>query len=261
MDLRGLPKQEVTRDDVQYRQKTRFRGVALSDVFAASPPPEAADLAILQFRNGMQVPVHPNDSAELSRLNAFIATEVWRPASEGQAEGWSTAFVPVGKAVAPGRDRRPIEFLGNKVMVETRWHPWVPERKDKKAFSPWAYVDSLVGIEYVQRAAYERQFRVTSGGDAVGYGLFRQSCQFCHGVAKVGAKFGWDFAAPIALSEYRGPRSLALHVKYREGDAPERGLMMPAFPEFKDADLEALWAWMSALGKQKPQPYRLTGVP
>src|SRR6476620_7351396 len=58
--------------------------------------------------------------------------------------------------------------------------------------------------------------------------LFR-FCQFCHGVHKVGAKFGWDFVEPTPIwSLHKPPKNLFLHIAYKPLDAAERVLMMPA---------------------------------
>lgn len=240
--------------DVQYGQVERFRGFPLRALFLASPPPPGTDLALLHFANGMVVPVAPGDAPALKRLDLFVALERWTPAAPGEPAHWSRDFPPVYKPVAPGRDRRPITFAGNKLTTASLGHP-VAARSGAVGFSPWLHVDSLTGVEYVEAAAYARQFATREGDDSRGLRVFEQTCQFCHGVAKVGASFGWDFAGPVPLTEYRGRRALALHVQYREGDAPERGLMMPALPELDDAAVGALWDWMDHITREGPKPY------
>lgn len=254
VDLSILESQERTIDDVQYRQQQRYRGVSLAAILGAQPPPAGTDLAILHFHNGMRIGVHPRKADELAKLDAFVALDIWRAASEDTPEGWSHDFPTVSKHVAPGRDARPLTFTGNKLVLGTGWHPRVPG-DGKHGFSPWLYTDTLTGIEYANEAAYERQFRLVGGGDEVGYGVFARTCAFCHGIEHVGASYGWDFSEPVSVTEYRGAKSLAMHVKYREANAPERGLMMPAFPDLKDSALKAVWDWMSKLSKQKTQPY------
>ena len=120
-------------------------------------------------------------------------------------------------------------FSGNKLVVAVLWHPAVAAAA-QPAFSPWRHTDTLTGIELVAAQAYYRQFDV-GGGDMVqrGQAVFQQSCQFCHGVRKVGAKFGWDFVEPTPIWSYHRPaKNLFLHVAYKPLDAAERGLMMPA---------------------------------
>jgi hypothetical protein len=80
-------------------------------------------------------------------------------------------------------------------------------------------------------------------------------CQFCHGARSVGAAFGWDFVEPIPLHAYRSPETLFLHVRYRDGLAPEKGLMMPAFKDLGPRDARAVWRWLRDLGEQPLRSY------
>ena len=105
-------------------------------------------------------------------------------------------------------------------------------------------------------ASWDAQFAAgDSAQHAEGQRVFLSRCQFCHGVKKVGATFGWDFVEPIPVSQHRSAKSLALHVRSREGDAPEAGLMMPALRDVTEVEVTAVWKWMEAIGKQGPRRY------
>ena len=242
--------------DPQYgpAEKRWYRALPLETVFKVAPPTGNADLALLRFENGMAIPVRATRPAELGRLRAFIAvaTSARAPDQGGQ---WSSTFEKVTKPGAGDRDRRPLEFHGNKLVVESGWHPMVAA--DAAAtFNPWAFADTLVSIEYVNEAAWFRQFDPTDAAAKPGAQVFRGRCQFCHGVSNVGASYGWDFVEPYPAYKHRAPGSLTMHVKYREQDAPEKALMMPGFHEMKKPDVEAAWKWLEAMGTQGLFPYR-----
>lgn len=247
--LRQLKVIEVTGEDAQYGGARTYRGVKLEALIAAAKPGWHLDVALLHFRNGMVVPVPFRQEALMRKLDVLVALE-------HKADGkWSAAFPQIPKPGAESRDRRPIVFEGNKVAAKTLFHPALPVDANDDA-SPWRYVDSLAGVEFVDGAAWNAQF--SAGDDATvkqGEALFLARCAFCHGVKKVGASWGWDLVEPIPLSEHRAPKSLWLHIKSRPADAPEAGLMMPAFRDVKEAEAAALWKWMAAIAKTGPRPY------
>lgn len=241
--LSSLPTTSVERQDVQYGRTLRFQGIALDAFLSAARPPPSADLAVLHFVNGMTIPIPFRAPGTLSRLNAFIARAVWTQWSDGQLD-WDFSLPNVEKQNMGLTDVRPIIFHGNKVVVATRWHPAVPTEQ-AEFFSPWLYADTLVGVEWAEAKAYRASLpEGTTDESRHGRELFSQRCQFCHGVRGVGASFGWDFVEPLPLFTYRGPDSLYLHVKYRDGNAAAKGLLMPAFPDVTPGDAEALWEWM-----------------
>jgi mono/diheme cytochrome c family protein len=89
-----------------------------------------------------------------------------------------------------------------------------------------------------------------------GLAVFQQSCQFCHGVRKVGAKFGWDFVDPTPIWSYhKPPKTLFLHVAYKPLDAAERGLMMPAMSFMSQDDAALLWQWLKAVATNPMAAY------
>lgn len=236
-------------DDAQLGAKRRYRAIKLESLLNQAAPDAKLDTAILHFRNGMAVPIPFRDAQAMARLNLSLALAV-------EVDGtMSTAFPPLRKEGAETRDKRPIFFDGNKIVAPTLWHPLVGD-KAIQAFSPWKHVDRLEGIEFVNWAAYTKQFTFGRTPDvARGQDLFLARCAFCHGVRKVGADFGWDFVEPVAVSTYRSAPALLTHMKYKLGDAPERGLMMPNFADVTEADAKALWKFLDAAAKTEPKAY------
>ncbi len=252
VDVAAAPLVEVDQFDAQYGAHHRYRGVPLEWLINAATVPPTVDLALLHFENGMVVPLRFREASEMERLAPFVAVEVWTVDTLGRS-GWSRELPDIAKKGEESDDWRPIRFHGNKMVVEALWHPDVPAAT-LRVFSPWAHVDALVGVELAETRAYHRQIQ---GPDtaADGYRVYAERCQFCHGVRQVGASFGWDFALPVPLHTYRDPHSLLFHTKYRQMDATSRGLMMPAFPDLRPAQVAALWAWMAAIVTTGPAPY------
>jgi mono/diheme cytochrome c family protein len=252
LNLDLLPLVTVERVDVQYGTLGAFRGIPLKAVIDAFAPDAALDLAILHFANGMAVPVPFRDAAVMKRLDPFIARgmETYR---KGPVRAAFFPDIPKKGATA---DVRPIVFVGNKVVVAEKWHPAVAAAA-QPAFSPWSHTDTLTGIELVASGPYYRQFDVSSdSGVQRGLALYRQSCQFCHGTRRVGAKFGWDFVEPLPIFSYQKPtKTLFMHVAYKPLDAAERGLMMPAMKFMTEEDAANLWQWLRAIATKPMPPY------
>ncbi len=233
--------QSAERYDAQYARAGRYRGIPVKTLLDRYAPDRSLDLAILHFANGMAVPLPFRDEIAMKRLSPFIAR--------------GGRFPAIPKKEAPF-DRRPIQFSGNKLVVADSWHPDVlPE--SQPAFSPWTHVDTLVGIEIVSAASYYAQFE--AGGEArVGRGLtlFRQSCQFCHGVHQIGATFGWDFADSPAISDYEDSAANLYHnVAYKPRNAGELGLMMPPLSFLSEAAAGDVRQWLQAVGGLPRPPY------
>lgn len=214
--------------------------------------PEASlDLAILHFANGMAVPLPFRDAGVMKRLDPFLARGMAVRSKE-----------PIQVGVFPGlpkrnarADARPVTFAGNKIVVAGWWHPALGE-KVKPVFSPWSHTDSLVSIEFAESEPYYRQFDVAADAQVQrGLEIFRQSCQFCHGARKTGARFGWDFVEPMPMYTYRKEMNLHYHVAYKPLDAAERGLMMPALRFMTREDAAALWQWLRAVATKDMPPY------
>lgn len=250
VDLDKLGLVDGKRFDAQYGGLRSVRGIALASVIDAFAPDSSLDLAILHFANGMAVPVAFRDADVMKRLDPFIARGMETHAGGPVRAGF---FQEIRRKGAT-EDPRPIVFSGNKLIVAVLWHPAVATAA-QPTFSPWRQTDTLTGIELVAAKAYYRQFE-GGGGDFVqrGQAIFQQSCQFCHGVRKVGAKFGWDFVDPTPIWSLHQPvKNLFLHVAYKPLDATERGIMMPAMSFMSQDDAALLWRWLKAVATN-PMP-------
>jgi mono/diheme cytochrome c family protein len=242
VDLDRMRLEHVQRYDAQYARDGRYRGAPLQVLLAQYAPDVSLDLAILHFANGMAVPIPFRDQVTMRRLAPFVAR--------------GSKFPALPKKDAPF-DRRPIEFSGNKLVVADRWHPDVLSETQSE-FSPWTHVDTLTGIELVATVPYYAQFEV-AGGAGVGRGgaLFRQNCQFCHGVHQIGATFGWDFVDSPAISNYEdSPENLYHNVAFKPRNASEIGLMMPPLTFLSQAAANDVLQWLEAINKVPRPPYR-----
>ncbi len=252
ISLDELALRDVQRVDVQYHGAFTYRGVELAALIDGFAPPPSADLALLHFANGMQIPLAFRDTELVHQLAPFVARGMRlgpnRPMQIGR-------FPKVSRSSAV-RDPRPIVFYGNKLVVADAGHPDVPPAH-RTVLSPWALADSLIGIEFVSRAAYYEQFDVDQDPQVKeGERLYAQSCQFCHGVRQTGAAFGWDFVDPTPIAEYRHGRNFFLHVHYKPQDAVARGLRMPALSYMSEDEAQSLWRWLKAIADHPLRPYR-----
>ena len=251
LDLDAIGLSEVEQPDVQYEGTFHFKAVPLKKILDKAAPPESVDLALLHFANGMVVPLPFRDEALMERLRPVVA----RAIRIEPAKPWSVGKFPeIAKKVQGYVDVRPIRFGANKLVVADRLHPDVPEAA-RTTFSPWIHVDTLVGIELVQAAAYYRQFDVSPAA-AVGLKIFKESCQFCHGVRRVGASYGADAVEPLPMYSERKAGNLFFHIRYRTENAPSRGLMMPALKHISEADATQLWQWLKALDEKSLVDYK-----
>ena len=234
--LRGEALVTVERLDVQLGERRTFRGVPLVRLVRARAAPPGTDTVVLGFDNGMRVPVR---LADLEALDALVALE-----SRSGKEPFSTMFPEVKKKKTATPDPRPLRFLGNKLVLTSTTHPRVPAPTQA---SPWLYVDALVSLRWVDGARYEQDFGGLDARVAAGREVFLTRCQWCHGVAGHGARYGWDFVRPVPLYEWRSARSLHAHVRFRNADAVERGYMMQPQLDATEAEIGLLHAWMRAL--------------
>jgi mono/diheme cytochrome c family protein len=216
----SLPLVEARRVDVQYHGAIVYRGIGLDAVIARFAPPAGADLALLHFANGMQVPLPFRDADVMRRLSPFLA----RGMQIGPGSPMRVARFPnVSRPHSGFADVRPVTFTGNKVVVAEAAHPDVPPAA-REALSPWAQADT-------------------------------QSCTFCHGIRGVGASFGWDFVEPTPIYAYRGARNLFHHIKYKPLDASSRGLQMPALSYMNEQEALSVWVWLKAVATHPLAPY------
>lgn len=252
VDLESLPQKQEQRTDVQYGTSAYYRGVALSDIWAKYTPPNGTDLALLHFHNGVVIPLPFRDAATMKRVAPFVALS-----RSTTAEGpYRTELPPVNKSVEGYADIRQVAFSGNKIVVADGWHPEMTEPALAN-FSPWRLTGSLTGIEFVEGTAYYRQF-VPSADVRPGFEVFRQNCQFCHGVNKVGARFGWDYATPLPLHTYRSTeQKLYMHIAYRV-EYKATWQQMPALKHISQAEAGLLWQWMRAVSSAPMTRYTPT---
>ncbi|MBL9004473.1 MAG: cytochrome c [Myxococcales bacterium] len=252
VDLESLPQKQEQRTDVQYGSSAYYRGVALSDIWAKYTPPKGTDLALLHFHNGVVIPLPFRDAATMKRVAPFVALS-----RSTTAEGpYRTELPPVNKSVEGYADVRQVAFSGNKIVVADGWHPEMTEAALAN-FSPWRLAGSLTGIEFVEGTAYYRQF-VPSADVRPGFEVFRQNCQFCHGVNKVGAHFGWDYATPLPLHTYRSTeQKLYMHIAYRV-EYKATWQQMPALKHVSQAEAGLLWQWMRAVSSAPMTRYTPT---
>ncbi len=249
VDLGRLPPVETTRADIQYGAARTYLGVPLGSILATHPAPGDADTAVLHFANGMEVPV-PLRPPDGNRQVVFVAL-AWKDGGQ-----WSVAFPPVFKD-GDESDRRPIRFGANKVVVGVAAHPMVG-KVHAATYSPWLHADTLTGIEYVSLSAWQGQFDVAPRNPAAarGFAVFTQTCQMCHGVRGVGARFGWDLVEPMpAIERHPTAVDVLFHLRHR-ANPKERGLMMPALGSMSEADADALRVWLKALAGAPLRPYR-----
>ncbi len=236
--------------DAQWQKSAEFRGIDLVNVIKQYQAYSGADLALLHFANGMIIPVPVEDDlVTFKQLDIFVA-QAWR--ANGKAK-WSEKFPDVARKNELWRDPVPVTFEGNKVVRKEGKYPLVRD----KEFTPFRHADTLVGVEFVKESAYYRQFTERADKDLSDPGLavFRECCQYCHGVRKVGANFGWDFVDPVPIYDLKRANHLYNKVKYSYHDALERGLRMPRQTSVTEKEMEVLWQWIKRLGNGKSWPY------
>jgi mono/diheme cytochrome c family protein len=256
VDLDALPQRTTTARDPQYGVDVRMRGVSLADVLARAQIPKSADLALLRFNNGLQIPLSFRDQAFMAKLAPFVARATTRDPSEalraGQVE--SPARAPTTE------DLRPVSFNGNKMVVsDAGLASMLPTITGD--LRPWMYADSLFAIELVQNAAWEAHF---DAGPTLSEGkrVYLGSCRYCHAIRGSGGALGWDFVDPYPIYSpewmhrleqgsdelARRPPArtmLSIHVRYRAGIDGNR--TMPALRGMKPAEITALWDWLQAV--------------
>jgi hypothetical protein len=249
--LNALSSQEQSLFDAQYNKKGNYKTVSLEKVVNAYTKCKGCDLILLQFSNGMQIPL-PRDSQMWGKLNPQIATAIKLPGKKS----FKSEFPQIAKKDQRYRDPRPIQFQGNKVVVHDLWHPLIPDPK-KAGFSPWQHGTTLVGIEFADKDAYYAQFRVSKSEEVnVGMELFQNRCQYCHGIQLVGARLGWDYLEPIPIFKLKDINHVYQLVKYRYHDELERGLLMPEQADVTSEQTGLLWAWLKALAPEGVKKYQ-----
>jgi mono/diheme cytochrome c family protein len=254
VDLDALPLREVRVRDPQYGAEVRARAIALAEVWGRAAVPSQADLALLRFDNGLQIPLPFRDPLFMQALAPMIA----RATSTG-AGGLQPGRIADTRRPPTEEDLRPLSFHGNKVIVaDPQKAPVLPSVRDD--LKPWLYADSLFAIELVERVAWEAQLDAGAATQE-GKRVFLGSCRFCHAVRGVGGALGWDFVDPVPIyseewlkrfkagSDEINPMPartmLSIHVRHR---APVGGTRtMPALRGMRLPEVQALWDWLQAI--------------
>lgn len=244
-DVQAAPMKAHELMDLQYGARRQFKATPLWAVIdQVAPKDPKIDGVVLRFANGMAVPL-PLAPAGREAIKLWIARAVW---IDGK---WSRDLPPVKHGDA---DPRPLKFKGHKLVAETPFHPFLHA---DATFSPWRHVDTLVGLEFINLKAWYGQFQVDAKASPAGVSVYKAWCTHCHGVHRVGARFGWDFVDPLPAVDQRPTVSdLLFHVRYRATDATQLGLMMPAMKHFTRAEGQHLHAWLKALIDQPLKPYQ-----
>jgi mono/diheme cytochrome c family protein len=247
IELDALPRQKVQRLDAQYGATFNYRGVPLRELITHYAPPAQVDLLLLYFRNGIVIPLPFRDANVINRLNPFIALEMG-PTAQGP---FTPRFPSIDKKIGAYVDVPQVMFSDNKLVVSERWHPDVPAQAE---FSPWTMAGSLSEIGFADSRAYYRQLE-PSPDVQKGFDIYRQSCQYCHGVHKIGASFGWDFGQSIDLHPSRNsPMALHFYIQYRVGKRAALG-QMPVLKHITEEQAVELLRWMRAVSTTSPRPY------
>jgi hypothetical protein len=253
--------QTITTYDVQYNKKKKYQGIYMSDLVKSYDLKNMnLDLVLFHFKNKMLIPIDLKNAQKNKTI--FLALKVLKN------KKWTSKFPIMEKldTVYYYRDPNPTRFDNNKVVIFGKKNTFFYRNNKGKAvkrFTPWAHTNSLTGIEFVNARAYYRQFDISdsigknkSSDVSQGFKVFKDRCQYCHGVRMVGAGFGWDYVDPLKVSKMRDKKNLHLFVKYRKNDAFIRGLKMPNQIDLEVDETKLLWEWISAISKHKPHKYQ-----
>jgi cytochrome c2 len=206
-----------------------------------SPLPTSADFMLLHMANGMVVPVAVAKLRDDRQV--FIAVAI----REGKS--WTSSFPASIRPDPIVKDSKPIQFKGNKLVVGADWET------AKDSFTPWRYVDSLVGIEFIEWTAYFNQFRTKHEKSSDrGREIYQSRCHFCHSMRGIGGKFGPDFATAVSedkqawealYNKVAGPKSAAEKLSHS----------MPSLNSFSKSDAKALVRWINVARKDMAGDY------
>jgi mono/diheme cytochrome c family protein len=234
--------------DVQYQKEQEYRGRFLHEIVERYTPAKPSDTILLHFDNRMIIPM-PLELIRKGNIEIFVAIE-WK-----EGNSFTRNFPSIAKPSERWRDPRPLVFQGNKLVVSKPWHPGFGKVKTN-GFLPWMSAGSLVGLEWVDAQSYRAQFAFEKTPEVQkGQQVFLERCVYCHAVRKVGGRLGWDFVEPLPIFSKRSNETLHNHVKYEKLDALERGLMMPAQPDFTEDEATSLWKWMRAAAQNPLKNY------
>jgi len=254
-DLKKHDMKVVTLTDFQYSGRFQYKAVKLLDVIESYPIQTKSDRVLLHFKNGMIIPMPITSGfTELKKLNAWIAVS-WRPEKKtgSKEDPWITVFDDIGRIDERFRDPAPVTFGFNKLVMKHGRHPYVSD----EGFTPFRHADTLVGIEFVDGAAYDRQFVADDNlAGKKGWKVFAERCQYCHAIKKTGATHGWDFLDPVPIYKLKTAENLLYRVKYTFHNAMMMGMQMPKQESVDLQEVTDLWNWLRGFEKVNIRPYK-----
>jgi hypothetical protein len=180
---------------------------------------------VFKFVDGMQVPVHLRDKAEVKAI--FIALEHGDP-----LDRFDRSFELRGK--------QPTEC------------PKVVYARETKRYSIWHYPTQLDRVTLVNWKAYEATLAQPTREfpDRTGWPIYLKHCQPCHGLGGQGAKRGADFLG--RLDAYRRVPPLAVTDRSQHPSLHEKvkGFVdgtMPRLDHVSNEEVATLWRWLHAI--------------
>jgi hypothetical protein len=218
-------RRKTTWYDVQDALEHHVRGVSLVELLAMARAPKAADTALFEFADGMQIPVRLRDTDEVKAI--FIALEHGDP-----MDVFQESYLLQGRPAIPC----PKVVYGRPI--------------DK--YSIWLYPTRLTRIRLLSWKAYEtllaqptRQYP-----DRSGWPLYLKHCQPCHGLGGQGARRGADFLGD--MDAYRRVPALAVTDRSQHPSLHEKvkGFTegtMPVLNHISNEEISTLWRWLHAI--------------
>jgi mono/diheme cytochrome c family protein len=210
--------------DPYYGKNKRFRALKLTRVlargFGSTAGLEKEEL-VLRARDGYAVPMR---GSLVTEDGAFVAIE------DLDVAGWE----PIGPQHAnPG----PFYLVWSK-----------PEQTNLDSHPrPWE-------LEKIEMAKFDAIYPHTSPGETAspevkrGYESFRDRCIKCHAINREGGHVGPDLNVPQNVTEYRPEPQIRAYIK---NPASFRYGNMPAHPDMKDDELDAVVAYLRAMKDRK----------
>lgn len=218
--------QEVESEDPNYGARKTFFVIPLQPILEKFLQPLAGSRLSLKATDGYSVEI------EADRL---LSPDVYLAVGD-RAPG---RFEPIGERKA---DAGPsyIVWKGDEYS------------DDKKYPRPWG----LSTIEKLDSADHHQHTRPDDGfgeNEAAlkGYEIFSASCIRCHAINREGGKLGPDLNVPQNILSYRPEEQVRAYIRDPE---TFRYSSMPAHPDFSDADIDHLIAYLSLMGEHQHDP-------
>ncbi len=220
---RAVTPETIEGFDPYYGKKKRFRAVRLARVLEQGFGAGTFDKEefVLRARDGYAVPMR---GSLVTEDGAFVAIE------DLDVAGWE----PIGPQHA---NPAPFYLVWSKAeQTNLDSHP-----------RPWQ-------LDKIEIARFDTIYPHTSPGAAEGtpaakgYALFRDHCIKCHTINREGGHVGPDLNVPQNITEYRPEDQIRAYIK---NPASFRYGNMPAHPDLRDDDLDALVAYLRAMKDRK----------